>query len=262
MQPWNSRDVNIFIDIIPGTIWKASPFFGGVWKGSFPSKTTVILGSKNKLYRNHSKLKVTRTKLSHCHDHFRFATEAVEAFRGLPTISRGGAWWGSFTQDVYLESAIPSGSRLGWRKERGPKVWISACLLTAGCSHSWRGMWNLAVSPLVWEESYSYLEATVWWTERYSVTLFLLCSTCLLNWIHSESGPLGRLNLIALDEPHVSYQIGFVLSPCHAARTATSINLNLPSALKEVGWCKWWCLVSFAVSSRTHQASTPSSLLV
>lgn len=43
--------------------------------------------------------------------------------------------------------AIPSGSRLGWRKERGAKVWISACLLTAGGSrHSWRGMWNLAVS--------------------------------------------------------------------------------------------------------------------
>ena len=92
-----SRDVNIFIDILPGTMWKAScPLFGGFERVLSKQDNGHFGFQEHKLYRNHSKLKVTRTKLSHCHDHFRFATEAVEAFRGLPTISRGGAWVGKF----------------------------------------------------------------------------------------------------------------------------------------------------------------------
>lgn len=69
-----SRDVNIFIDIIPGTIWKAScPLFGG-FERVLSKQDNGHFGFQEheQLYRNHPKLKVTRTKLSHCHDSWSF----------------------------------------------------------------------------------------------------------------------------------------------------------------------------------------------
>ena len=72
----------------------------------------------------------------------------------------------------------------------------------------------------------------------------------------------NSFNLIALDEPHVSYQIPFIGTGCWVLaillpeRTATSINLNLPSALKEVGRCKLCLDAWFLLPQQCHQGQT------
>lgn len=150
-----SRDVNICTDIYTRNHLEASPLFG------LTSKTRVILGSKNtnstdtipswrSPERNLAIVMIISDlpwRLSkHLEDFLRFLGEALG--RG-EVLHRMSSW-----NLLYPIRQSP------WLKKR---TWCQSLDLgmspvTAGCSHSWWGMWHLTVSPFVWEESYSYFQ--------------------------------------------------------------------------------------------------------